>query len=437
MGLSGPKRKQRIGDDPQNKRWGDDKTKFGYKMMQKMGWNEGKGLGAKEDGVTEHVKIKLKEDNLGVGADKRTGDNWLENNSAFDQLLQSLNEGSKSTDEVTEEKTVEEKTVDIVAEKTLNFGRLYHRKKFLRNKRVSNYDSVDLQRILGVKPTDSAPETPEPEPESPPKVADPALAPSVVTVVSTSNVHEYFAQRMASLGIASAAASREGSRSVEDDEEERPMFGGLGFGAGVGLGSDTRGPMGIGFPLAQSSTEERELEVAETNKAKKEDKKGKKKSQEVEAKPEEEEPRKKKSKKNKDVVASPTAEETSKKDKKRKRSAVVEEEILAPQNGKSGEKEKKKKKKKEKSEKSDDDKKIVESAATESQPEKEGKKKKKRKKESDEDTSSGIVSDRAIGEDVVADSSEKGSADGKELKRKKSKKNPEGRKSKKAQKAAI
>src|SRR5690349_4836719 len=31
-----------------------DTNKFGFKMMEKMGWSQGKGLGAKEDGVQEH-----------------------------------------------------------------------------------------------------------------------------------------------------------------------------------------------------------------------------------------------------------------------------------------------------------------------------------------------------------------------------------------------
>lgn len=33
--------------------------------MEKMGWEEGKGLGAKEDGRTENIKIKFKDDNKG------------------------------------------------------------------------------------------------------------------------------------------------------------------------------------------------------------------------------------------------------------------------------------------------------------------------------------------------------------------------------------
>ena len=42
-----------------------DKSKFGYKMLQKMGWSEGKGLGASEDGGLEHVKVKIKCDTTG------------------------------------------------------------------------------------------------------------------------------------------------------------------------------------------------------------------------------------------------------------------------------------------------------------------------------------------------------------------------------------
>ena len=43
-----------------------DKSKYGYRMLEQMGWKEGKGLGLKEDGSTEHVKIHKKPDNSGM-----------------------------------------------------------------------------------------------------------------------------------------------------------------------------------------------------------------------------------------------------------------------------------------------------------------------------------------------------------------------------------
>lgn len=54
--------------DTENAAWKMDKTKFGYRMLQKMGWEEGKGLGANEDGVVEHVRVRRKLTLAGVGA---------------------------------------------------------------------------------------------------------------------------------------------------------------------------------------------------------------------------------------------------------------------------------------------------------------------------------------------------------------------------------
>lgn len=44
----------------------EDESKFGKKLMEKMGWEQGKGLGAKEDGIKEHIKIKFKDDTKGL-----------------------------------------------------------------------------------------------------------------------------------------------------------------------------------------------------------------------------------------------------------------------------------------------------------------------------------------------------------------------------------
>ena len=42
-----------------------DDNKFGQKLMEKFGWAKGKGLGAKEDGKIDHVKVALKNDTKG------------------------------------------------------------------------------------------------------------------------------------------------------------------------------------------------------------------------------------------------------------------------------------------------------------------------------------------------------------------------------------
>ena len=34
-------------------------------MLERMGWTEGRGLGSKEDGQSEHVQVAKKSDTLG------------------------------------------------------------------------------------------------------------------------------------------------------------------------------------------------------------------------------------------------------------------------------------------------------------------------------------------------------------------------------------
>jgi peptide deformylase len=39
-----------------------DASKFGQQMLEKMGWKPGCGLGAKEQGITEQIKVAYKND---------------------------------------------------------------------------------------------------------------------------------------------------------------------------------------------------------------------------------------------------------------------------------------------------------------------------------------------------------------------------------------
>ena len=43
-----------------------DKERYGYQMLEKMGWADGKGLGKHKSGSTSHVKIKKRKQNLGI-----------------------------------------------------------------------------------------------------------------------------------------------------------------------------------------------------------------------------------------------------------------------------------------------------------------------------------------------------------------------------------
>jgi hypothetical protein len=63
MGRQG---KERMAADPQNSFWAKDVNKFGRKMLERMGWSEGQGLGADGTGTTTHVEVVRKTDNAGT-----------------------------------------------------------------------------------------------------------------------------------------------------------------------------------------------------------------------------------------------------------------------------------------------------------------------------------------------------------------------------------
>ncbi|KAL3417826.1 G-patch domain-containing protein [Phlyctema vagabunda] len=76
MGLAGPKKQNKISSDPNNTKWTRDATSFGHKIMTSQGWTPGELLGAQDAAHAEfhtaanasHIRVVLKDDNLGLGA---------------------------------------------------------------------------------------------------------------------------------------------------------------------------------------------------------------------------------------------------------------------------------------------------------------------------------------------------------------------------------
>ena len=51
----------------------------------------GKGLGAQEDGETQNIKVKVKNDKQGIGANLDYSDTWLDHQDDFNSVLAALN----------------------------------------------------------------------------------------------------------------------------------------------------------------------------------------------------------------------------------------------------------------------------------------------------------------------------------------------------------
>ena len=65
MSMAMPKFKSQMASDPRNMAWVKNENKFGEKMLRKMGWSRGNGLGAQQQGTAEHVRVSIKNNNLG------------------------------------------------------------------------------------------------------------------------------------------------------------------------------------------------------------------------------------------------------------------------------------------------------------------------------------------------------------------------------------
>ncbi|PBP25786.1 putative Protein PXR1 [Diplocarpon rosae] len=101
MGLAGEKKRMKLSHDPNNTKWTNDSTSFGLKMMTAQGWQPGQYLGVKDAAHAEfhtaanssHIRVSIKDDNLGLGAKIGTGVGHGECTGldAFKNLLGRLN----------------------------------------------------------------------------------------------------------------------------------------------------------------------------------------------------------------------------------------------------------------------------------------------------------------------------------------------------------
>ncbi|QDS67665.1 hypothetical protein FKW77_004923 [Venturia effusa] len=99
MGLAGPKNKTKISQDPNNTQWAKSTTGFGHRMLSSLGWTPGSTLGSKDathrahftQASHSHIRVVLRDDNLGIGAQKGRADTDVFGLDMFQGLLGRLN----------------------------------------------------------------------------------------------------------------------------------------------------------------------------------------------------------------------------------------------------------------------------------------------------------------------------------------------------------
>ncbi|KAJ8269842.1 hypothetical protein GJAV_G00107450 [Gymnothorax javanicus] len=205
--LAEPRRRQKWSVDPRNSAWSKDESKFGQRMLERMGWSKGKGLGKSEQGDTEHIKVKVKNDNLGLGTTASHEDNWIAHQDDFDKLLAELNNcHGQNTPQVPQEQSFS------LVEKSKTSKKRVHYMKFTKGKDLSCRSQTDMACIFGkraqrgphLEQEDGSSESSEQEAAVTP---DPEVEASINTVTSSLSMQEYFAQRMSRLRRQQAPSS--------------------------------------------------------------------------------------------------------------------------------------------------------------------------------------------------------------------------------------
>ncbi|XP_041814484.1 PIN2/TERF1-interacting telomerase inhibitor 1 [Chelmon rostratus] len=222
--LAEPRRKQKWSVDPRNSAWSNDDSKFGQKMLERMGWSKGKGLGRSEQGSTDHIKVKVKNNNYGLGTTASYEDNWIAHQDDFNELLAQLNNHHGQNNSI--EPQPEEKQSFSLEEKSKTSRKRVHYMKFTKGKDLSSRTETDLNCIFGKRgnsakdqeqgsnSSDSQGETGE---TCTPASSELDTESITKTVTSTLTMQEYFAQRMAQLKKARGQA-----QSTAPDETSGP-----------------------------------------------------------------------------------------------------------------------------------------------------------------------------------------------------------------------
>jgi len=226
--LAEPRRKQKYSLNPRGLDWSNDDSKFGQKLMERMGWKKGKGLGANEDGNQHHISVSTRIDNRGVGCTKQHSDNWLSHQEDFASILASLNTTHVTTStamlstpptcdlwsagDTTCSSSVGE-TRDAVSrleEKSKSSRRRVHYKKFTKGKDLSLCRNDDLDCILGRRAVVSTVSQPVDSKVAEDKTADEESEEKnfgVTTVTSSTSISDYFASKMMALKRVHSAPS--------------------------------------------------------------------------------------------------------------------------------------------------------------------------------------------------------------------------------------
>ena len=150
------------GPDKRNEAWANDKSAFGQRMLMKMGWSEGKGLGKNKQGTSSHLRAIRREEGLGIGAKTDTfgDDGFSKTSQNFHGVLAQLHAEHGNAESNKSKKKSKKKKKDSKKEKgedssslTLSKNKVTagHARKMRESKDLTKKSKEDMAAIFGMK----------------------------------------------------------------------------------------------------------------------------------------------------------------------------------------------------------------------------------------------------------------------------------------------
>ncbi|KAK7076853.1 PIN2/TERF1-interacting telomerase inhibitor 1 [Halocaridina rubra] len=200
--LAEPRKKYKWVANPRGMDWVSDDNKFGQKLMEKMGWSKGKGLGREEQGDVDHVAVHVKNNTRGIGY-KVSDDQWIQHYEGFENVLAGLNKQNDNANSPNDtsaaniacEKNTQRTSLECLSK---NSQARVHYHKFTRGKDLTRLNADDIGCITGSKQAKKIAVAKKDEHFQEEEIGHKQHS-SGITTINGGSYQDYFAKKLASI----------------------------------------------------------------------------------------------------------------------------------------------------------------------------------------------------------------------------------------------